>query len=137
MRFITSTTVHDVELRVAGGRARGWVDVMTTEVFCEVFGFLEWEIGEVLVAEGYNLALCYIEGKLILTGRAKGAELDTLDLGTNGWCKVKDFRAGREEVFQGRVGILAVFVVLEGLEGSILLFRVPCWKVFFILLISV
>jgi len=56
--------VDKMYLWVALWCAGGWVDVVATEVAAEVEGILDREIGEVLVAEGDDLALSDKEGEL-------------------------------------------------------------------------
>lgn len=96
--LIASSSVYNVELRVASGRARCWVDVVAAEVASPVLGFLQREIGEVLVAECHDLALGHIERELVLAGWSELAELHALDLRANGWCEIRYFGTGREEV---------------------------------------
>lgn len=46
---------------------------MTTKVTSEVKSFRDGQVGEILVAEGYDFALCYVACEFILAGVGEGA----------------------------------------------------------------
>lgn len=67
-----------------------------------------------------NLPLSYVQSQLIFSFLGQLAQLNTTDLGANGRCNVVYFGfVLRKEVREGRVGILPVVVVLEGLKGRV------------------
>lgn len=51
---IVCAAVHEVDFWVALGGTRGLVDVVSAEVAAELEGLVDWEVGEVLVTEGYR-----------------------------------------------------------------------------------
>ena len=128
---VTRSAVHQVNLGVSLRRARGRVDVVAAEVGAVVEGLLDGQVGKVLVPEGDDLALGDEAGELVLAGVGQLAQLDAAHLGAGGWRQVGELDAAvlGKEVGVRRVGVLAVLVVLEGLERGILLSWVPGWEV--------
>jgi hypothetical protein len=51
--------MHNVKLRKAFWGSTGGMDMVTAEIASKIESFLEREIGEVLVSECYDFALCY------------------------------------------------------------------------------
>ena len=94
---------------------------MAAEVSAELERVGDGEVCEVLVAEGHNLTLCDIPGKLVLSGIREAAELDARDLCADGGSEVIHFDALGKELGIGCVGILSVVVMGEGLERRVLL----------------
>lgn len=78
-----------------------------------------------MIAKGNDFTLGYESGEFVLAGCAEGAELDALNFGADGWGEVVYVDALGEQVWVGRVGVLAVFYVVEWLEGAVFLFWVP------------
>lgn len=108
-----------VSLRCAGC----WVDVVATEVGTEVEGFLDGEVGEVLVAEGDDFLLGDEEGEFVFSGVGEFAELDAVDFGADVGGQIGYFCA-LEKIGERRVCVFAVLVMLKGLEGSVAGFAV-------------
>lgn len=102
---------------------------MTTEVASELESFCNGKIGKVLVSEGYYFALRDVAGEFVLAGIGETAQLNALNLSTDCGSEMGDLCVGFNEVGKARVGIFAVFVVLEGLEGRIDLVFVPCGEI--------
>lgn len=105
------------------------MNVVPTEVPAPLQRVLDRQLGKVLPTEGDDLALGYETGQLVFARARELRELDTADLGPDGWREVDDLGVRWEEILEGGVGILAVFVVLEGRQGRICLARVPRGKV--------
>ena len=78
-----------------------------------------------MVAESDYLALGDVSSKLILASVAEAAELNARDLSTDGRSEMLDLGGRGDEVGKGRVGILAVIIVLERLQGRVSLAGVP------------
>jgi hypothetical protein len=96
------------------------------KVAAELEGLLNGQVLEVLVAEGHDLALGDEARQLVLAGVVELAELDAADLGADGGRQVGDGHLVLgQQVRVGRVGVLAVVIVLEGLERRVLLVGVP------------
>lgn len=123
--LVSGAAVDEMHLRVALGRARGRVDVVTAEVAAVLQSLGDGQVGKVLAAEGDDLALGDEAGKLVLAGLVQAGELDAADLGADGGREVVDRDIAGEQVGEGCVGILAVLIVLEVLEGRVLLLWVP------------
>lgn len=99
---------------------------LPAEVAAELEGLLNGQVLEVLVAEGDDLALGDEARQLVLAGVVELAELDAADLGADGGRQVGDGHLVLgQQVRVGRVGVLAVVIVLEGLERRVLLVGVP------------
>ncbi len=109
------------------------VNLVTAKEFAKVKSLLDGQIGKVLLAEGYDLALGYEARELTLTGAAQLAQLDATDLSANGRSEVGDLSALRKELGVRRVGILAGIVVLERLQRRVLLLGIPSREVVLIL----
>jgi hypothetical protein len=114
-----------LDIMMAGGE-RG----IPAKVRPKLEGLFDRQVGKVLVAEGDHLALRHEPRQLVLARCAERGELDALDLGADGRGEMghRDGALG-QEVGIRRVGVLAVFVVLEGLERGILFVAVPGWEV--------
>lgn len=108
--------------------------MVPTKVPAPLQRILDRQLGKVLPTEGNDLALSYETGQLVFARARELRELDTADLAPDGWREVDDLGVRWEEVLEGGIGILAVFVVLEGRQGRISLARVPRGKVVGILL---
>ena len=89
-RLVTRTTVDEVHLRVASGRARSGMDVVTAKVAAELQRLGDGQVGEVLVAEGHDLAIGDVSRELILARVGEAADLDALDFSADGGCQVGD-----------------------------------------------
>ena len=96
------------------------MDVAWSVVLGDIKGFLDWEIGEVLITEGNDLLLGDEKGELVLTSFAKFAELDALHFGTDDGSEVLDLGVVGEEVGKAWVGVFAVLNGLEVLVGRVL-----------------
>lgn len=105
------------------------MNVVTTIVGAEVEGFADGKIGKVLTAERDDFALGDEAGEFIFAGVGQGAQLDSTDLCTDGWCEIGCFCSLGEEILERSVGIFAVFVVIELGQRGVFLLCVPCWKV--------
>lgn len=127
--LVSRAAVDEMHLRVALRRARGRVDVVTAEVAAVLQGLGDGQVGKVLAAEGDDLALSDEAGELVLAGIVQAGELDAADFGADGGREVVDSGVAGEEVGEGRVGVLAVLIVLEVLEGRVLLLWVPGRKI--------
>lgn len=125
MSLVLRTAVDEVNLREAFRRPGSGMDVMTAKVAPEVESFVDWEISEVLAAEGDDLALGDEAGELVFAGVGEGAQLDAADFCPDGGSEVCDLCALGEEVFVRSIGILPVFVMLELGQWRVLLVRVP------------
>jgi hypothetical protein len=111
----STVTMNDVELRVAFWTPARGVDVVTAEIRAEIKCFLERQICEILVPEGYHFALGDEESELVFSCLGEFAELDPCYFGADAWGEFLDFAALRKKVFEGRVGAFAVLHVVEGL----------------------
>ena len=98
---------------------------MAAEITSILEGLADGQVGEVLAAEGDNLALGNEKSELILAGVCEGAELDATYLGADGGGQMCDFRRLGEKIGQLGIGAEAVLDVLEGLQGGVLLLSVP------------
>lgn len=76
--------------------------------------------------------LRYEQCQLILSFCIELAKLDPSDLGSDVGNQVYDL-CSAQEVRERRIGISAVIIVLKWLERRILLLRIPCWQVVWIL----
>jgi hypothetical protein len=101
------------------------MDMMAPKISPEIQGVLYGEGGEVLVAEGDDLALCDEEGELVFAFIGQFRELHTGDFGARGRGELLDLGAGEEQVGEGRVCVEAVLGVCEGFEGWVFLAVVP------------
>lgn len=81
--LVARGAVDQVNLRVAGGGAGCGVDVVAAEVAAEVEGLADGQVGEVLLAEGDDLALGDEAGELVLASLGQLAQLDAVDLGAD------------------------------------------------------
>lgn len=115
--LVAGAAVDEVDLRVALGGARGRVDVVAAKVLGVLEGVGDGEVGKVLVAEGDDLAGGDVVGELVLALVRQAGELDAADLAADARGQVRHLAAGGEEVGVRGVGVLAVLVVLIGLEG--------------------
>jgi len=96
------------------------------KVRSELESLLNGEVGEILVTEGDYLALGHESRQLVLAGIAQRRQLDTSDLCADGRSQVGHCHGSLgQQVRIGCVGVLAVLIVLERLEGRILLVAVP------------
>lgn len=129
--------MHEVNLGVALRRTRGGVDVVATEVASELEGLGDGQVGQVLVAEGHDLALGDEARQLVLAGGRELGELDAPDLGAGLGRQVGDGHSVAEKLRVGWVGVLAVLDVLEGFERGVLLLGVPGGEVVGVLLRNV
>ena len=126
---VARTAVHKVDLGEPCGRAGGGMDVMPAEVAAVLERLFDGEIGKVLATEGHDLALGDKPSEFVLAGVGERRELDPLHLSSDGWGEMGDGAALRQKVREGGVCILAVLVVLKGLEWGVLLLWVPCWEI--------
>lgn len=115
-RRVGGGAVHEVDSGEPFWRAAGRVDVRRTEVFGELERVFDGQVGKVLVPEGYDFLLRDEEGEFVTACAVEGAQLDAFDFGADVGAEVFDLGIG-EEVGKGWVGVFAVFVGLEGLEG--------------------
>jgi hypothetical protein len=129
IRLIPRTPMDKVNLRMTLRRSRGRMNVMTSEVASELESFCNRKIGKVLVSEGYYLTLGNVAGEFVFAGIGETAQLNALNLSTDSRSEVGDLCVGLDEVREARVGIFAVFVVLERFEGRIDLVFVPCGEI--------
>lgn len=127
--LVVGATVDEMDLGVSLGSARSRVDVVTTKVFAKLQCIGNGQISKVLGAESDNLALGDVVGELVLASITELGQLNTADFTADVGSQVGDLGAFREEVGVRCVGILAVFLVLEGLERTPGLCAVPCGKV--------
>lgn len=127
--LVTFSSVDEMDLGVSSGRPGRRMNVVPPEVPAPLQRVLDGQLGEVLPTEGDDLALGYKAGQLVLARARELGELDTANFAPNGWRQVDDLGLGWEEVLEGGVRILPVFVVLEGRQGRIFLARVPRGKV--------
>lgn len=127
--LVVGATVDEMDLGVALGSARSRVNVVTTEVFTKFESIGNSKIGKVLGAESDDLALGNVVREFILAGIAELGQLNTADLATDAGSQVGDLRTLRQEVGIGCVGVLAMLLVLEGLERTPGLCAVPCRKI--------
>lgn len=118
-----------MNLRMTLRRSRGRMNVMTPEVASELESFCNGKVGKVLVSEGYYFPLCDVAGEFVLASIGETAQLNTLNLSTDSGSEMRDLCVGFDEVGKARVGIFAVFVMLEGLEGRVDLIFVPCGEI--------
>lgn len=103
---------------------------MTAKVTAILESVSNGQVGKVLAPEGDDLALGDEAGELVLAGVAEGAQLDAADLGADGGRELVDGGGALwEQVGERGVCVLAVLVVLKGLEGRVLLLWVPCGQV--------
>lgn len=111
--------VHDVHFGETLGRSGCWVDVTGAEVLGEVEGFLDGQVGEILLAEGDDFLLGYEQGEFVLAGLVEFGELHAFHFSADVGSDVLHF-GSFEEVGEAGVCIMAVFHGLEGLVGRIL-----------------
>lgn len=107
------------------GRARGGVDVVAAKEGAVLEGLGDGQGGEVLVAEGDDLAFGHQVGELRLAGVGELTQLDAADFRARGGRDIRYRGGSSEDLGVGGVGVLAHVVVLEGLEGRVLLLGVP------------
>jgi hypothetical protein len=107
--------------------------VVTPKIPAKVKGFLQWQIGKILIPKRHYFSLSNEESKLILAGCAELAQLHSSDLGTDAGGEFLDFTAFGEEIFESRVCAFAVLGVRERFQGRIFLAMVPGWEVLRIL----
>jgi len=81
---VARTAVHEVHLGEALGRARGRVDVVSPEVGAVVEGVFDGQVGEVLAAEGDDLALGDEARELVFASGGEAGELYAADFGLVG-----------------------------------------------------
>lgn len=67
--------------------------------------------------------------QLILASVGERRELDASHFRADGGSEIRDLDAAGKEIGIGGVGILAVLIVLKGLQRGVLLCWVPCGKV--------
>lgn len=130
---VTGSTVDEMDLWKTLWRAGGWVDVVAAEVFTVLECLVDGEISEILVAEGNDFALGDETGKLVLASVGEGGELDALDFSANGWGEVDGGDSLWEEVLVRCICVLAVLVVLECGQWTVLLLWVEGWEVVLVL----
>lgn len=118
-----------MNLRMTLRRSRGRMNVMTPEVASELESFCNGKVGKILVSEGYYFALRDVAGEFVLASIGETAQLNALNLSTDCGSEMGDLCVGFDEVGKARVGIFAVFVVLERFEGRIDLVFVPCGEI--------
>ena len=106
-------TVHDVEFRMTLGRAGCGVDVVTAEEGTELQRALLWQVGEILVAEGDDLALGDEQRELCFAGFVERGQLYAVYFGADGGGEVLDFGTRWEQVGVAWVGVFSVFDVVE------------------------
>lgn len=127
--FISCATVDEMYFWISLWRSGGGMDVVAAEVLAVLEGVGDGEVGKVLVAEGDHFALGDEAGEFVFAGVGQGGELNTLNGRANGWSQVDAVDALSEEVIEGEVSVLAVVVVLEWSQRTVLLLRVEGWKV--------
>lgn len=127
--LVVDATVDEVNLGIVLGRARGWVDVVSSKVAAKLERIGDGEISKVLAAEGDDLSLGNVVSELILAGIGERRQLDASHFRADGGSELRDLDAAGKKVGIGGVGILAVLSVLKGLQRGILLCWVPCGKV--------
>jgi len=98
------------------------------EICAVVERLLDREVGKVLVPEGDDLALGHVARELVLSGGGEAAELGAVDLGADCGREVNGLGdAVGEQIWIGRVGVLAVLGVLKWRQGRVFLCWIPCW----------
>lgn len=111
---VVGPKIHEMDVRVPLGAAGGGMDVEAAEVSDEVDGFLDGQVGEILVEKDEDFSLGGQKGELVFAGVREAAELDAGDGGAASGRDILFPYGGSKEVGKGLVGILAVIDVLEG-----------------------
>jgi len=121
--------MDDMQLGISFWAAASGVDMVTAEIPSEIKGFLEWKVGEILVAESDDFALSHEECQLIFSGLSELAELHACHFGPDARGELLDLAAFWEEVLESGIGTFAVVYVLKLLPWGIFLAVIPGWKV--------
>ena len=137
---IVCTAMYEMDLWMALGSSTDGVDVQAAEILSDLEGFVDGEVGEILVTEDCsntvnhlslthtsreterqtnNLPLGCKQRQLILAFVAEGTQLDPMDFAANQRRDLGDRGHALEKIFEGRVGISPMLIVGERLERSI------------------
>ena len=92
---------------------------MTSKVATEFQSIGNRQIFEVLISERHYLPFGDEARELVFTGIAERAQLDTADLGSDGRCEMRYLGARGEQLRERGIGVLAMLIMLEGLQGRI------------------
>ena len=90
---VSSGAVDQMNLRMAQGRARRWVDVMSSKVAAVLESLFNRQIGKILVTESDNLAFGHETCQLILASWGEAGKLDATNFGAGGWSQVRDLNS--------------------------------------------
>lgn len=89
--------------------------MVTSEIPAEVKGFLQWQIGKILIPKCNYFSLGNEESKLVLAGCIELAELHSRDFGADGGGELFDFAAFGEEILESWVCAFPVLGVCKRL----------------------
>jgi hypothetical protein len=117
--LVLSTAVHEMHFRVPFWSAGCWMDVQTSKISAIVQCLLDGQLGEVLVSKCHDFLLSDQQCKFVLAGVCQLRELDARNLSANGGGDVLDLDALWQQIWEGRIRVLAVLDMLEWLEGRI------------------
>ena len=125
-RSVASTAMDQVDFWIALWGSTCGMDVMPAKVAAVFQRLTNWQIGKVLVAKRYDFAPCYQERQLIFAFVGQRAKLDARDFRSDRRGEILFLDAWLEKVWKCRIGIAAMFMVLERLKSFVLLVEVPC-----------